>query len=253
MRARDLTLRGLIDQFTQAIANIDGRLPRTFRYLISRPGFLTVAYLRGQRMPFVGPVQLFLISNVLFFATESLTHGKVFTTPLASHLHTQPWSGMVETLVANRVMALHTTVDLYSPVFDRAMAVNARSLIGFMALSFAPVLLVLFPRKGRPFVAHAVFSLHLYAFMLLLFCIATAIPPVERWFGGSGFDSEILDHTLAIGMLVACAIYLYFAAGTVYGTRSVARVLKVVALTVGVAGIILGYRFVLLLVTLYVT
>jgi hypothetical protein len=252
LRARDLTLRGLFDQFTQAVTSIDGRLIRTFRYLIGRPGFLTVAYLRGQRKPFVGPVQLFLLANVLFFATESLAHGKIFTTPLDSHLHTQPWSGFAQTLVNARVAATHTTVDLYAPVFDKAVAVNARSLIIFMALSFTPVPLIVFPRTKLPFVVHALFSLHLYAFMLLLFCIATAVPPVDSWLGGAGFASETLDHTLAIALLIACAIYLYFATNRVYGAAGAIRVFQVVALTVGVAGIILGYRFILLLFTLYV-
>ena len=87
LRARELTLRGLFDQLVQAFTNIDGRLVRSFRYLLGRPGFLTVAYLRGQRKPYVGPVPLFLIANALFFAAESLTGGTVFTTPLESHLH----------------------------------------------------------------------------------------------------------------------------------------------------------------------
>ena len=89
--------------------------------------------------------------------------------------------------------------------------------------------------------------------MLLLLCLATAIPPVERWFGGEGFESETLDHGIAIGLLVACATYLYFATGPAYGARGAVRVLQVVGLTVGVAGIILGYRFLLLLITLYIT
>ena len=101
--------------------------------------------------------------------------------------------------------------------------------------------------------AHALFSLHLYAFLLLLFCVATAIPPVDLWFGGAGFASERLDHVLAISLLIACALYLYVATGAVYGAKGAIRVLEVVVLTVAVASIVLGYRFVLLLVTLYST
>ena len=88
LRARELTLRGLFDLLVQAFTSIDGRLIRSLRYLVSRPGFLTVAYLQGRRKPYVGPVPLFLIANVMFFATESLTGGKIFTTPLDAHLHT---------------------------------------------------------------------------------------------------------------------------------------------------------------------
>lgn len=253
LRARELTLRGLFDQLFQAFTNIDSRLIRSFRYLVSRPGFLTIAYLQGRRKPYIGPVPLFLIANVLFFATESLTGGKIFTTPLDSHLHTQPWSDFAPQLVAHRLQAMQTTLDLYAPVFNQAVALKARSLIIFMALSFAFVPAIVFHRSRRPLVAHAVFALHLYAFLLLLFCVATAIPPVDVWFGGAGFASESLDHVIAIALVTASALYLYFATGTVYGARGVVRVLKTAALTAGVVIIVLGYRFVLLLITLYST
>jgi len=253
MLARDLTLRGLFDQLTQAITNIDGRLIRSLRYLVARPGFLTAAYLRGQRMPYIGPVQLFLIANVLFFTTESLSGGKVFTTPLDSHLHTQPWSSTAELLVTHRLEAKRTTLALYSPLFDRAMAVNARSFIMLMALSFAPVAWAVFRGNKRSLFVHTLFSLHLYAFMLLLLCVATSVPRIDLWLGGAGFASERLDHIIAVVLLAASAIYLYVAMGKVYGTRGFVRALKTALLTVGIAGIVLGYRFTLLLFTLYTT
>ena len=43
-----------------------------------------------------------------------------------------------------------------------------------MVLSFALLAPMMFYRSRRPFVAHVVFSLHLYAFLLLLFCVAFA-------------------------------------------------------------------------------
>jgi hypothetical protein len=121
-----------------------------------------------------------------------------------------------------------------------------------MALSFAPVALIAFHRRRRPLVVHALFSLHLYAFMLLLFCVATSIPPMNLWFG-AGLTSDGLDHTLSIGLVAACAVYLHIATKVVYGASGAIRILKVLALTVGVAGIVLGYRFVLFLITLYST
>ena len=76
---------------------------------------------------------------------------------------------------------------------------------------------------------------------------------ISLLFGGRGLDSETFDHVLSIAALVACATYLYIAAGTVYGARGVTRILKVLPLTLAVAVIFLGYRFVLLLITLYST
>jgi len=253
LHERDLTLRGIVDQLVRAFSPIDGRLFRSFRCLLGRPGLLTVAYLQGQRRPYVGPVPLFLIANGLFFATEALAGGKVFTTPIDSHLHTQPWSGVAEVLVSRRLEEMQTTLDVYAPVFDQALARNARSLVIFMALFFVAAPSLAFHRSRLPFGVHAIFSFHVYAFLLLLFCVATVAPPVDLWFGGAGFASDRLDYAVSGTLLLACGWYLHVATAHVYGASGASRAVRVVALTVTVAAISLGYRFVLLLITLYTT
>jgi hypothetical protein len=249
LHPRELTLRRLGEQVFEAFTNIDGRLLRSFRCLVTRPGLLTVAFLEGRRKLYLGPVALFLVANVLFFGAESLTGGTVLSTPLDSHLYKQPWSPLAQTLVAHRLDALQTTAALYAPGFDAAVALHARSLILLMALSFGVLPGLVFRRGRHPFAAHAVFSLHLYAFLLLLFCVVTTVEAVHLSRGGT--RSTSLDDALSIGLVAACATYLYFAIGAVYGGSRTSRLLRAAALSIAAAAIVLGYRFVLLLLTLY--
>jgi hypothetical protein len=253
LHAHALTLRSLFGHMFAAFTSIDSRLVRSFRYLVSRPGVLTVAYLEGRRKPYLGPVRLFLIANILFFAVESLSGGTIFTAPLDSHLHTQPWDVLAQQLVAHRLEALNTTLALYAPGFDQALAVNARSLIILATLGFAFAPALVFIRGRHPLIAHAVFSLHFFAFLLLLLCVATAVPPIDSLIGGTGFSSQSLDYVLIGVLLATSAVYLYIATGAVYGARGVMRVLKSAALTAAVFFVLLAYRFVLLLITLYTT
>lgn len=251
LRPHDLTLRDLVAQMFEAFTNVDSKLLRSFRNLLTRPGVLTVAFLQGRRKQFLGPVSLFLIANVVFFAAESLTGSKVFTVPLDSHLHTQPWSEFVQPLVAERIAGMHTTMERYAVVFDRAVALKARSLIICMALFFALVPMLTFIRSRRPLVAHAVFSLHFYSFLLLIMCVAIAVEALPGWLGAADFASERLDYVVSSTLLLASAGYLYLASGPVYGARGFARILQTLTLTLGVGVIVLGYRFALLFITLY--
>jgi hypothetical protein len=98
-----------------------------------------------------------------------------------------------------------------------------------------------------------VFSLQLYAFLLLLLWVALVIVGTNQLFGGTGLGSKDLDHMLSISLVVAYAAYLYSATGTFYGARGGIRALKVVVLKSVVACTVLGYRFALLLITLYST
>ena len=139
------------------------------------------------------------------------------------------------------------------PIFDRANVLHAKSFIILMALPFALLLPILFYRNRQPFVAHAVFSLHFYTFLLLLFCVLLAFAAINVWLGGAGLNSPRMDIALTLVNLTVCATYLYVATGTAYGAKGALRVVKALVLSLAVVGILLGYRFVLFLFTLYTT
>ncbi len=107
-----------------------------------------------------------------------------------------------------------------------------------MALPFALLLPITYFRSRRPFVAHGVFSLHLYAFLLLLFSVASVAAVVDVWFGGAGLNSARMDNILSVISLVACATYLYMATGAVYGASGTIRFLKVAALALAAAALV---------------
>ena len=103
--ARDLGLRQIALDAFHSITDLDSRLLRTFRSLLFRPGALTRAYLEGPRKPFMSPFEVFLIVNVLFFAVQSVSPTKVFSSSLASHLHDQDWSPLAQVMVENTLRA----------------------------------------------------------------------------------------------------------------------------------------------------
>ena len=250
---RELSLRGLAHEAFEVLTNIDGRLLNSLRCLVSRPGALTVSFVQGPRRPYLGPIALFLVANVLFFAAEAMTGGLVFSTPLDSHLHSQPWSGLAQSLVAQQLAARHATMEAYAPHFDGAVALHARSLVLVMAVAFTPLVALVFRRSSRPFAVHAAFSLHLYGFLLLLLCAGTAVPSASMLLGGVRSTSNRLDTILSLALVGACGIYLFAAIRTVYGWRGYPRAMAAIGLTAGAAAVVLAYRFGLMLLTLYTT
>ncbi len=250
---QEFTLRGLAAKGIHAFTSVDARVLRTKWCLLRHPGQLTLSWTAGVRKPYVAPFQLFLIANVLFFALQWLTGTNIFSSTLDSHLHHQDWNELAESLLAKRLAKTHVPRDVYAPVFDRAVVLNAKSLIVLMTVPFALLLPVVFFRARRPFATHVAFSLHHYTFLLLLFCVAVLAAKVSAWLGAGGIDSPMTDNVLTIINLAACALYLYAAIGPVYEADGALRVVKAVLLTLAVGAIVLGYRFVLFLITLYGT
>ena len=251
VRPLDLSAKGIAAQALKTVGGLDGRVLRSLRELLMRPGELTVAYQEGRRKPLVGPFQLFLLTNVVFFLAQSLTHTKIFSSPLDSHLHHQDWSALAQQLVAKRLAATHGTLERLTPLFDQAVVLNAKSLVVLMVLPFALLLPLLFRSSRRPFAVNVVFSLHLYAFLLLLFCAALGIVAVDRWLGGPGLDAAWMDNTLTAVNLLACVAYVFVASGRVYGGGTAGRLVKALVLGGAVGAIVLGYRFAVFVITLY--
>ena len=249
----DLTFFGLMGQVFHALSSIDSRLLHSLEMLVTCPGAITNAYVLGPRKPYIGPFQLFLIVNVAFFAIQAFAESPVFSTSLASHMHDQDWKAFARTLVTQKLSTAHTTLAAYAPVFDHAVDVNARSLVILLVLPFTLLLIPLFATSHRPFVTHLVFALHLLAFLLLCSCVLLLFTLLERWLGGSGLSSALVDWGSFLVLTAGIATYLYIATGVVYGAEGLVRALKVALLAVVIAAAVPGYRFLIFLVTLYYT
>jgi hypothetical protein len=250
LRERDLSLQDLIGQFARALSSIDGRLVRSFRALLTRPGALTEAYVAGRRRSYLGPLPLFLLANALFFAVQSVTRFDIFSSPLDSHLHHQDWSVLAQQMVAARLADRGLSLAAYAPLFNHAAVLNAKALIVLMALVFVPFLPALFHGAHRRFGAHVVFALHLYAFILLLLSFSLLLAQGQLLAGGDGLASPAVDMALTLFNLAAFAAYLYFAV-SFYGSRGLPRLAKAVALALAVGTISVGYRFAIFMITLH--
>jgi uncharacterized protein DUF3667 len=252
-RARDLTLVGFLLEAFHTLTDVDGRFVRSFRALLTRPGELTLAYASGHRKDYLGPLQLFLIANVLFFALQALTRDNIFSTTLDDHLNLQDWKVLAGTLVTQRLRVLATDLESYAPRFDAAAVRNAKSLVVLMTLPFTLLLPLFFRHRARSFVVRAVFALHLYGFLLLVFCLALLLAAGELLLGGNGLRSSHVDLALSLLILGLCTAYLYGALGRVWPEKRLRTALKACALSLLVGAIMLGYRFLVFVITLYTT
>jgi hypothetical protein len=253
LRPRDLTLRDIAGQFAKKMTSVDGKLLRSSRAILTRPGTLTAAYVRGERRRYLAPLAVFLLANALFFGMQSLTRTDVLSTPLVSHLQVQDWKDFAQSLVASRLSPSHESVNSYAPRFDEAATFNAKALMILMVLAFAPILALLFRARHRPAGAHVVFALHLYAFVLVLLCVSIAIAQFELIRGGGGLASPGVDTLLSLFNVSACALYLYLAIGPAYSVSGVSRYALTAILATSVAVLFMGYRFLIFLITLYST
>jgi hypothetical protein len=253
LRDNDLSLGHLARQLVKGFSSVDGKLLRSWRRLLTRPGELTSAHVDGQRRRFLGPLALFLLGNAVFVGIQSLTGISVLSSPLESHLHSQDWSELAQRLVSHRLESRHLTLQAYAPVFDRSATLNAKGLIILMALLFAWFPALLFRRSGRRAGAHIVFALHLYAVVLVLLSASVLIAALDTMAGGPGLHSAVFDKLVSVFNVAVCGTYIYRSVPTVYGVVGWRQSWSTMLLTVTVALLFVAYRFAIFLITFATT
>ena len=237
------TLRELVGDAWQELSGYDGRVLRTFRYLMRRPGALTLEVLEGHRARYVSPVRVYLVASLIYFlvsaASPSLNKpsapqrsssnvnidladpeaalGKL--TPeqraeLLKNVESAPWW----------VQPVLRSALLDPAAFQRRLLQNLPRALFVLVPIFAAILAVFYRR--RPFSQHLIFALHLHAVIFLAQTVGEA----------ADFTRSVsVDDVVSLVVLVYLTVYILRAFKAVYRERWRSIVLK----SVGV-GIVYG-------------
>ena len=119
------TLLRFVGELIGEALDADGRIVKSIRTLIARPGRLTVEYIQGRRKPYLGPAAIFVVSNVLFFFVQPLANVNTFHATLYSQTN---WYRYSEWALLYRAPGFRDTF------LCRAVAVHGRDQHGYLGL-----------------------------------------------------------------------------------------------------------------------
>lgn len=193
----------LLRQFAEGATDLDGRIWRTLRALVFRPGLLSLEYIEGRRARWIAPISLFLAISVVYFVAP--LHGDLaqqFNQQVPGWMRQRAAEPGKEFSAEERA----ATGQIHSPyttrwIDERVRVCNAERLalsegahgydyrdyridydaksddvskalivlhVPFTALA---LMLLLAPRR-RYFAEHFIVALHFYTFYLLALLIA---------------------------------------------------------------------------------
>ncbi len=239
------TLLRFIGELIGEALDADGRIVKSFRLLVTRPGRLTVEYMQGRRKPYLGPAAVFVVTNVLFFFVQPLANVNTFTATLYSQTNWYPYSEWAEASVTARLEETGRERGAYAQDFDLVSERYARSLIFLQVPLFALGVMLVSIRKRRYFIEHLVYATHFFAAILLV-GVVTSLGIYVYWQLGLGnaFNLEIPFMLFILG-------YAIFSLRAVYDDSWLGAGLKGVLLLVICIAVIQVYRFILFLVAFW--
>ena len=263
---QDRTVGHFLHEAMGTFANLDGTFWRTFRTLILRPGVLTAAYLRGARRPYLGPLKVFLLCNLVYFFVQPWTNYSGYNTTLEAQRGRQLYSHAMrldeavrarlgaDTLSAEVYAARYAAYELR---FNAKSSTYARTLILLLVPILALWLKALLPR--RLYADHLVFATHLLAWQLL-FVMSAYLMLYSHMLTGPvhallpEVAANLLDEMS--GVLLEFP-YVYFAFRGAYGLRRGAALGRALLLVAPLFGLFMfatvAYRLLLFWLTFATT
>jgi hypothetical protein len=230
----------LLETFT----HFDFRSLRALKIIFRRPGGLTRAYLTGQRKALIGPIQLFVIVNVVF----AFIGGNAFKTPLRIQEANPPFRHLKQSMAARAIEHSNLTREEFAREFDRNAGTQSKTWIFSMIPVLALCLSALYGFR-RYYFEHLVFVTHFYTYMMLFILAASVV--VGLGFLLARVNPNGYDFQMSLAGLLGLIVYLYFALQRVYGDGKRAAAVRAIALGACIFPVLLGYRFLLFFVTLY--
>lgn len=205
------------------LSHVDGKIFRTFRYLVFRPGFLSAEYFAGRRRRYVGPVRLLLtclLVLALVARTGSMTMslGKVRLNllppgpPSADTINETIAKldvfGILNSLMEKESRSKNLKTPAAVEKFNHELKTYATALSFSNVFLLSAFLAILYRRRRSLYVEHLVFSLHLASFVLLFSMLPTPLFWTLVWLLK---DSALKTSAgiLAFLLLSVEMIYLY--------------------------------------------
>lgn len=233
----DQPFRELTGEAMESFLSFDARILRTLGPLIRRPGLLTVEFLAGRRARYVHPFKLYFAFSVALFLGLAISGYSVIQIGESEDVVTGVQFEIsdeekgddgaevsVEPSFLERVLGpvaelAENDPDRLNRIFTDRLAKSIILLVPVFAL----LLLALY--RGRRYVAHLVFSLHLHSFAFLALVVGLVIDLAVR-----APEESRPGNGLAV---LVIAIYTFLALRRVCGQGRFITVIKMLILLLG--------------------
>ncbi|HEV7238091.1 MAG TPA: DUF3667 domain-containing protein [Thermoanaerobaculia bacterium] len=219
-------LHDFVHEATHEFLHLDGKILRTLKLLVLKPGQLTVEFLEGRRARYVSPLRVYLTFSLIFF-----TLAAILPRGLDGAIKVKRTTGLKgDTEFERRLNTGLSKTEQNTDLIGNAVLKHLPKVMFGLMPVFALIIWLFYRKQQRFYIPHLYYSVHFHAFAFLVMSvyvlvnrigvpkpaaavlILTVIPyhfiALRRVYGGSR------AWTLAKGFAVG-AIYWLIAISTV--------------------------------------
>jgi len=218
----------MIREYFSHVLNLDSRLYMTIKFLLLKPGLLTIEYFKGRRESYISPLRLYLIISMLYFLTfavqdfysDMMTGIDLAVIEISEldndSLHVASIDSLQTQLADDAIVTENGEIEIFGENIkfdDKELLSTFRANVPkvmFFLLPLGALLLKLLYRRKFLYFEHIVFLLHVHSFFFLTQIFERVL------------DFEIVSTVFG----VLTTAYLYLAMKKFYQQKAVKTILK---------------------------
>lgn len=212
--AADLSVKHFFEHTFHEVVHLDSKIFKSFLYLVTRPGFLTLEYFAGRKTRYITPVRIYLtlfaltlIAYTVYQPVSVWDFGKMMRADTTGKI-----AASIDRAAAKRGITAEALSERVTNEWQkwivRTQFVNVFTL--------ALILQALYWFRGRYFVEHLIFSLHLASAHQLVSLLTWPV-----WLL-TGYDPTKPNYVVVFGIMSILATLTVVAVRTYYG-QSIAK------------------------------
>ncbi len=226
------------------LVNIDGKLILTLKELLFFPSRYALNYSRGVRVKYLKPLNLFLLTNVLYFL---LAGAETFKTSLRSQMIGQPYSGWVSDIVEKDLASRGTSIEAYAPAYDQKTGEISKLILIVLVPVLGAVFFLSFNKMGLMLSEGFNLAFQFWAFFTIAFNLFI---PALAWVLYKSFGLMILtggntDIIYSLVILAFSGLYIFLMMKPWKSKNSLSYLARIILIQGSFYPMILVYRFIL--------
>ena len=249
---RDLSVRHYFEDIFNAVTSMDTKVWRTVRLVAQVPGGLSRAYMEGRRSPYLKPLSIFFLSNLIYFLLPLF---ETFNSRLETQLNGRPHSRIATRMVEAYLRDKKMSMKVFQERYEAKSTENAKLLLIVLVFLIAVPLGVI-NRGKHPYVAgHITLSFEIMTFNLLFNAIVLGVVVYGIFYAGKWLETEwvgtLLNALVNPFVFVTNGYFLYRAERTFYGCTPPESLWRTVLIVPSMFAALGAYRTILFFATFY--
>jgi hypothetical protein len=250
----DRSIGHFLHEIVHVLTHAEVKIFKNLKLMITNPGFVSKNYVTGVRQPFMKPVALFFVANLIYFLVPMF---QTFSTNLSSQINAHPYSNNIRPMVEKRMQEKNVTFAELAAQYNVKTATYSKLILILLVPLFALAFAIVNFKRASYFADHLLMGLEFSSFLLFYNVIFLAafvqVVSVVAWYV-FGLDITTLDgsetYFVFPVVIVSTLYFLYRSERTFYQQKVWLAGVKALGFLLFCPLVIYFYRFVLFHVTM---